>query len=646
MFLFLLWVAAGAAAAVVIAVLAARLLHKSVWAAVGQLLATAGALGRALLPLALPFLVIAIFATREASHILPVLVGAALAALIWLFARGEGEFEHERSQLLALPPRIRGGLAKGSRVSSLAHSGLPWTAIGLLGGAVFLFLAGFAGQFAAWDSLAGASGLAEYLALLLLAITLPLRLFGYATNAYRYASAGALTLLIGQVLVVAGVFPSGEFLRSIHLDLGWASIGLVVILVGVLLAEALRVQTPIVPGPFHQGARAWGLAAASLAALGLFAALVIATIETTGGADRLGSLRAALSPTIVNTRGGPDARLVWTFAPLLHLEHDEQWGPSSVGPFLAGATESGAQSISGLSGKLSLATLPTVCPDGSHQACGTLRCPSCAEETTTQRNGFFPQGSLYARVVHRATDPQAFAGWNPWGARLTTLIQYWIFYLYDRWQAETVIGKLTQEHQGDWEFVAVGLAQDRPLFLALSEHCAGQVVDWNRNLPAAPGHLVDGRIIISDHLLSPTDEVTHPIIAVARGSHANYARSGGNRPPDWGSCSNLPSGAVTAFSYASNVRDLTEQGSGGWYAYPRNVSVVKSENGRLGRPFSYPGTWGSGEYVTFGHLNPKRTGAGPKSPPLQGRSWERPINFFFCGPHWQGDHGTTAQCGS
>ncbi len=578
MFLFLLWVAAGAAAAVVIAVLAARLLHKSVWAAVGQLLATAGALGRALLPLALPFLVIAIFATREASHILPVLVGAALAALIWLFARGEGEFEHERSQLLALPPRIRGGLAKGSRVSSLAHSGLPWTAIGLLGGAVFLFLAGFAGQFAAWDSLAGASGLAEYLALLLLAITLPLRLFGYATNAYRYASAGALTLLIGQVLVVAGVFPSGEFLRSIHLDLGWASIGLVVILVGVLL--------------------------------------------------------------------GPDARLVWTFAPLLHLEHDEQWGPSSVGPFLAGATESGAQSISGLSGKLSLATLPTVCPDGSHQACGTLRCPSCAEETTTQRNGFFPQGSLYARVVHRATDPQAFAGWNPWGARLTTLIQYWIFYLYDRWQAETVIGKLTQEHQGDWEFVAVGLAQDRPLFLALSEHCAGQVVDWNRNLPAAPGHLVDGRIIISDHLLSPTDEVTHPIIAVARGSHANYARSGGNRPPDWGSCSNLPSGAVTAFSYASNVRDLTEQGSGGWYAYPRNVSVVKSENGRLGRPFSYPGTWGSGEYVTFGHLNPKRTGAGPKSPPLQGRSWERPINFFFCGPHWQGDHGTTAQCGS
>jgi hypothetical protein len=90
-----------------------------------------------------------------------------------------------------------------------------------------------------------------------------------------------------------------------------------------------------------------GLATTSLSALALFVALVIATLDTTGGADRLGSLAAATAPKIVDTSGGPDTDLAWTFAPVLHIEHGEEYGPTGVQSFLAHATESGAEKLRG-----------------------------------------------------------------------------------------------------------------------------------------------------------------------------------------------------------------------------------------------------------------------------------------------------------
>jgi hypothetical protein len=60
---------------------------------------------------------------------------------------------------------------------------------------------------------------------------------------------------------------------------------------------------------------------------------------------------------------------------------------------------------------------------------------------------------------------------------------------------------------------------------------------------------------------------------------------------------------------------------------------------------SYPGSWGTAEYITFGHRKPARTSRGPLSPPLQTRSWDKPVAVYFCGKYWRGDiHGTKEDC--
>jgi hypothetical protein len=248
--------------------------------------------------------------------------------------------------------------------------------------------------------------------------------------------------------------------------------------------------------------------------------------------------------------------------------------------------------------------------------------------------------------VHRSADQPAFAGWSPW-IQLQTLIQYWIFYRYDRWTTETLLGNFTQKHQGDWEYVTVGLdATNRPIFLALSAHCAGEVVLWDNDVPAvsetySPAkHLL---VVVHRRNANPAT-VSHPIIAVARGSHGNYVDDGGHRPPDFGSCAHVPADAVLALSYASNVRDLTSGAKEGWFAYPRDVVVVPSERGHLGYPFNYPGAWGTGEYITIGHQDQYRDGDAPKSPPLQGPKWDTPVQFFVCGAYWQRPHWADAHC--
>ena len=72
-----------------------------------------------------------------------------------------------------------------------------------------------------------------------------------------------------------------------------------------------------------------------------------------------------------------------------------------------------------------------------------------------------------------------------------------------------------------------------------------------------------------------------------------------------------PAAAVDALSYASNIRDVTEGGHGGWYAYPAHIAVVRSTAGALGFPFGYPGAWGAGEYLTVGFRPRSRSDSAP-----------------------------------
>src|SRR5207253_682063 len=150
--------------------------------------------------------------------------------------------------------------------------------------------------------------------------------FGYATNWYRAGASLVLALLLAQILILGGVLRHIAFLGIF--DLGWFSIVLIVAFLVVVVVEAVLVPAPAPPGPFHQGARAWGLATACLSALGLAIALGIAAAQTTRGAQKLGSYPTTLSPRIVNTYGGPDTDLAWTLPPPFHLVHTARIGPA------------------------------------------------------------------------------------------------------------------------------------------------------------------------------------------------------------------------------------------------------------------------------------------------------------------------------
>jgi len=76
----------------------------------------------------------------------------------------------------------------------------------------------------------------------------------------------------------------------------------------------------------------------------------------------------------------------------------------------------------------------------------------------------------------------------------TTLIQYWMFYAFNK-------GDLNQ-HEGDWEMVQVVLSNDEPYEVMYSQHHSGQKATWNQ----------------------VEKEDNHIKVYVARGSHANYLR--------------------------------------------------------------------------------------------------------------------------
>jgi hypothetical protein len=80
---------------------------------------------------------------------------------------------------------------------------------------------------------------------------------------------------------------------------------------------------------------------------------------------------------------------------------------------------------------------------------------------------------------------------------------------------------------------------------------------------------------------------------------------------------------------------------------PRDAGVAGLVVWLVARGLHKGAWWGAHETVTFSHHAPLDTGEGPKSTPVQGKSWRRPIRLFFCDPYWHGDdgmHGTQADC--
>ena len=86
-----------------------------------------------------------------------------------------------------------------------------------------------------------------------------------------------------------------------------------------------------------------------------------------------------------------------------------------------------------------------------------------------------------------------------------TVLQYHVFYAYNDWRTST--GGLNN-HEGDWEAISVylnGARDENPFAMVLSQHHSGRLYFWEEV------EIVDG---------------THPVVYVAKGSHANYNRPG------------------------------------------------------------------------------------------------------------------------
>ncbi len=107
-----------------------------------------------------------------------------------------------------------------------------------------------------------------------------------------------------------------------------------------------------------------------------------------------------------------------------------------------------------------------------------------------------PEPVYYGRVLHERDED---------GGRWT-ILQYHYFYAFNDWR---LAAHGINHHEGDWEMAAVYLKEGEPHSMLFSQHGAGSMESWEQ-VRKVCGR--DGK---------PS---CHPIVYVALGSHANYAR--------------------------------------------------------------------------------------------------------------------------
>jgi hypothetical protein len=136
--------------------------------------------------------------------------------------------------------------------------------------------------------------------------------------------------------------------------------------------------------------------------------------------------------------------------------------------------------------------------------------------------------------------------------------QYWLFYLHN---PKRVL--VTGDHEGDWEFVQIGFADDLPICMTASQHrTGGSRFWWDLELSE------DGR----------------PLIYPARDSHANF------------------------FTPVDGIEWIGDDGDG------KGAVLDEIEWRDFGPWATWKGRWG----------NSTGKGRSPQSPGRQGERWKRP----------------------
>ena len=246
-----------------------------------------------------------------------------------------------------------------------------------------------------------------------------------------------------------------------------------------------------------------------------------------------------------------------------------------------------------------------------------------------------PYAVMYVHVAHPGDPEFKNARLVPkrLGPPVTTLLQYWLYYGYDRFDALTPVGRLVQEHESDWEAVTVGLAADRPLFVAYNAHCGGQWLPWSR-VPAAFSKTQETERYRARGFdaLAGVHEPTHPAVMVAGGSQASYPAAGSVRVPDWTSCT-LKTSFGDALAFAASIRETVDVAR-------EVIPVAVPPATRAAEPMSFGGFWGLNNHSFCLRLAFDLSvgcggddGPGPQSPPLKA-DWKDPFGVIFHSGTW------------
>ncbi len=588
-----------------------------------------GDLASAGLPLALPALAVVLVGASG----LPPLVGF-IVAVLGATAAWFGVLRSEYGRAVAA---YQGYRSLGAAVRAL----WPLTLTVLLV-AVVLVVVLSALVYPELDGFEARGGISTVLLLLAIALTgiaATLRLAAYVTTAGRLVVTLALLAAAGRLAVDAGLLPGHEWFGE-NVPATWVvGFAVVVILVHAVIVgvharrQAAQAAAASATPPPEAPTIAWrvrvgtlGVVAALTGACAIFGATATAKLiadqtdpRVTGavtpiGSGRVDDFRVATDPSL----------LARDYAPVLAFTEGQRWSPIPVEQYLAEAEL--MQYGKGRRMVRSVHQLPTECPGVVVPPCHTLTldCPDggdCAmPDPPRELGGQRPTGTAYVRIIKRDKPPEdgspdPFIEAGPYSDRLDTLLQYWFFYAYDEWVTPVFAGELKQRHEGDWEAVMVGLSKTEPLFVAYSSHCGGNWRDWRH-------------VLVADDL----EPRTHPYVAVAEGSQANYDNPNSSRSPDWATCAGIPGDALKLVSYASNIRDRT---GAVWTWTPSSDQLMEVDAGVP--PMSFPGTWGANDLTTL--KTPARShrlgsGAGPKTPSLQAL-WREPLRVVFCTKTWQ-----------
>lgn len=309
--------------------------------------------------------------------------------------------------------------------------------------------------------------------------------------------------------------------------------------------------------------------------------------------------------------------LIERYSPVLRLHETESWSASSAATALAALPQAPAED----------------CADRAKHPCSEAPIENVLERLRADAEPprgtrVFVGGAVYPRLLSVSAELlETEADLPPVARSAKWLAQYWLFYPYNNWRADSAIGTLAQTHGGDWEWVAVGLDDaGAPLFVAYSAHCAGSWRPWTD--AASVAVTAAGRVLVGG---TPDVPASHPLVIVAKGSHANYATPG-TREPNWGSCElqSRVAKAVRWLTFAAAAREETPDL--GTFQVPKALGEADTEVDP-----ERPLWWGAGGETVLGRVRLGSDEHGPDSP-VYHDAWKQPIHEIFAGD-WECDAG-------